>query len=176
MDISNKIGGSENVVQLFGEVKFTEVPKNNPGNGDAHFVELSSTTDWGRWDVAHELAHGWDAVNAWKHSEALEGITGGYTDLSKAWPSSCGGGNTKPGCNDAGYFYGGVPPKGSDSNFNRLQDFAESFAAYIYPGDAKDFINQYFSDQQYVHLHYGEYLTTPRGMWMAILIYLSTHP
>ena len=36
----------------------------------------------------------------------------------------------KPGCNSRGYFYGDKP-SGSDWNFNRVEDFAESVAMYV---------------------------------------------
>jgi hypothetical protein len=133
-DISNAVGGVDNMIQLFGNVDFEKrvyKEKNYQGQGSAHHVYLNSNPS--KWTIAHELAHGWDDISGHEYSTMLVGITKGYTDKSQAWPSYCGSGDTYSGCNDAGYYYGDIPPHGSDKNFNQYEDFAESFAALIYP-------------------------------------------
>ncbi|MFZ3069776.1 MAG: hypothetical protein WA110_01455, partial [Anaerolineaceae bacterium] len=98
----------------------------------------------------------------------LEEFTGGWTDPSIK--ADCQGETKLPGCNKYGYFYGGIPPKGADSNFNRKEDFAESFAAIFYVDIAQKWVNQYNYYPYKDYLFYPNYLVTPRGMWMRTLI------
>ena len=171
-DISVAIGGSGNVPKLFGEVEFEKTIMDQACMGNAHHVWLS-ILGFSKWTVAHELAHGWDAIYGGKLSKGLESFTGGYTNPIKALSLSCTD-STLPGCNKAGYFYGGIPPKGSDSNFNRSEDYAEAFTAYVYPLEAKTYIEENFIIIQ-GHLQYDDYRSTTRGMWMDALIYLFTY-
>ena len=108
------------------------------------------------WTVVHELGHAWDANHDWNLSKGLEQHTGGFTlgHLGKAlmpgwlW-DACDADSKKPGCNKAGYFYGGIPPKGSDANFNRKEDFAESVAAYVFPDEAQQEVQRYRESELY---------------------------
>jgi len=171
-DISAAIGGSGNIPKLFGEVEFEKTIMDQAGMGNAHHVWLS-ILGFSKWTVAHELAHGWDAIYGGKLSKGLESFTGGYTNPIKALSLSCTD-STLPGCNKAGYFYGGIPPKGSDSNFNRSEDYAEAFTAYVYPLEAKTYIEEHFNIIKR-YLQYDDYRSTTRGMWMDALIYLFTY-
>jgi hypothetical protein len=108
-------------------------------------IELSAKGQLSAWSVIHELAHVWDAKNGWKLSLALEEFTGGTTnpklsETKKGIPEEWDAGlksaeskpgfyGRKPGVNAYGYFYGDKP-SGSNWNFNRKEDFAESVAMY----------------------------------------------
>jgi hypothetical protein len=109
-------------------------------------IKLSANSPISTWTVLHELAHVWDAKNNWQLSLWLEKFTHGFTckplsfikrfipgqwDAGKAGPLNRPGFyGRKPGCNAAGYFYGDKP-SGSNWNFNRKEDFAESVVMYL---------------------------------------------
>jgi hypothetical protein len=108
-------------------------------------IQLSSRDSISTWSVIHELAHAWDAKNGWNLSLELEKYTGGLTspllssfrkfipgqwDAGKNGPEQKPGlYGRKPGANLAGYFYGDKP-SGSNWQFNRKEDFAESVVMY----------------------------------------------
>jgi hypothetical protein len=71
-----------------------------------------------------------------------------------------------------GYFYGGIPPKGADAGFNRLEDFAESVAAYVFPMYAKNWIYQRYGNdpQKYGRLLYPDYTQTDIWQYVNFLI------
>jgi len=140
------MGGADRFIQNLGGVT---VKKSNIGShgGEAlaHRVSLSIKGTFSAWTIAHEMAHAWDANHKWKLSVALERYTGGFTNriLSKIkkffgrWDAGLQGEEDKPGrhgrlhgCNAAGYFYGDKP-SGSNWDFNRKEDFAESVAMYL---------------------------------------------
>ena len=132
----------------------------------------SDPRSFNHWTVVHEFAHVWDLHN-WKLlSLGLEYYTGGFTlnpwniipldlDTCDQW---------KPGCNKAAYYYGGTPPKGSDINFNKEEDFAESVATYLYSGEAQDFLKDYFPKEKYPGLQYSDFKNTPRGKYVEYLL------
>jgi hypothetical protein len=108
-------------------------------------IELSARSSPSPWSVVHELAHVWDAKNDWGLSRTLQRFSGGFTSrpLSRIWrimPGAWDAGprgmvkkpgryGRKPGCNAAGYFFGDKP-SGSNWNFDRREDFAESVVMY----------------------------------------------
>lgn len=115
------------------------------GEAFAHTVSLSPNGTFSSWTVVHELGHAWDANYGWRLSRLLEKYTGGFTSRALSLikrlvhlsdsglfspESKPGRYGRRPGCNQAGYFYGDRP-SGSNWNFNRLEDFAESVAMYI---------------------------------------------
>jgi hypothetical protein len=140
------MGGNDNFKRLLGDVR---VERADTGTKLAlaykDRIQLSATGKPGSWSVIHELAHVWDAKNQWKLSLALEEYTGGFTDpslsktikgISDRWDAGSGGAERKPGfygrkpgVNAYGYFYGDRP-SGSNWNFNRKEDFAESVVMY----------------------------------------------
>ena len=67
----------------------------------------------------------------------MEEFTGGHTGPFYSKSGYCKSQPSRaPGCNDANYFYGGVPAYvSSDDHFNRKEDFTYSVAAYIYPDE-----------------------------------------
>lgn len=108
-------------------------------------IKLSAKSSPSPWSVVHELAHVWDAKNNWGLSRSLEKYTGGFTSrlllffkrfIPGQWDAGRHGPEQKPGlygrkpgCNAAGYFYGDTP-SGSNWQFNRREDFAESVVMY----------------------------------------------
>lgn len=108
-------------------------------------VTFSSVHSFTPWTVVHEFAHIWDENTGWSLSRRLERYTGGFTSRFLSWMKKFlrladlngfvkadepGKRGRKPGCNARGYFYGDKP-SGSDWNFNRVEDFAESVAMYV---------------------------------------------
>jgi hypothetical protein len=180
VDISNAVGGVDNMIKLFGNVDFEKKDMAYGGLGSVHHVDLNSDpSKWTQWTIAHELGHEFDALSGWRNSEELENFTGGHTNWCQGILVNLGVSNCtsyyEPGCNNAGYYYGDIPPKGADENFNRGEDFAESFAALIYPERALASKNRY-SDNPFLYnlFNYSDYTTTLRGLWMKSLIDLST--
>ncbi len=115
------------------------------GEALEHRVSFSLKGSFSAWTIVHEFAHAWDANHGWRLSRQLEKYTGGFTSpalallkrLARLSDSGLFSPEKKPGrygrrsgCNQAGYFYGDRP-SGSNWDFNRLEDFAESVAMYI---------------------------------------------
>lgn len=140
------IGGPEKFKECIGgaTVKKADIGSHG-GEALQHRVSLSTRGKFSAWTVVHEFAHAWDANNGWKLSRMLEKYSGGHTSpvlsimkrLVKLSDSGFlsdedkpGRRGRQPGCNRAGYFYGDIP-SGSNWNFNRIEDFAESVAMYV---------------------------------------------
>ena len=147
------VGGAAKVKTYTGGVTVRKADMGSHG-GEAlsHRVSLSTKGPFSAWTVVHEFAHAWDANHNWGLSRLLETYTGGFTNRALAFakrivgqPDSGlfsdedqpGRRGRKPGCNAAGYFYGDKP-SGSNWNFNRLEDFAESVAMYVGWGRGND--------------------------------------
>ena len=140
------MGGNQNFKHQFGEVL---IERADTGTSLAlaykDRIKLSEKSQFSAWSVIHELAHVWDAKNQWNLSLALEKATGGTTNLflsnlkkkiPNQWDAGLSGAEKipgrygrKPGVNAYGYFYGDTP-SGSNWQFNRKEDFAESVAMY----------------------------------------------
>jgi RHS repeat-associated protein len=137
---------------------------------------INGWVNFDAWTIVHELGHLWDGRYGWRLSIGLERFTGGHTDVWEAYElfysGRCDPPNFRlPGCNRAGYFYGGVPAKGSDINFNREEDFAESVAAYVFPNEAQREIQRYHKSELYRGLlYYENYRDTPRWQYINRLI------
>jgi len=130
---------------------------------------MTQAVDFDAWSVVHELGHAWDYHFYNRLSAGLEEQTGGHTDPRNELPSDCD--PHEPGCNDAGNFYGGIPPKGADSGFNRLEDFAESVAAYVFPPYAQNRVrNEYYKTVYEALLYYEDYSATERYRYIESLI------
>ncbi|MFO3795959.1 MAG: hypothetical protein ACK8QZ_01565 [Anaerolineales bacterium] len=186
-----EMGGPKNFRQELGPIRFIK-DDTMPWGGTGGKGQVSLRTGFTEWTVAHELAHAWDANHGWRLSEELERYTGGYT-LEKSpygFVEYCAVYDPYqelPGCNDAHYFYGDVPPKTSDRHFNRLEDFAESVTAYLYPEQAKKEVQEQlrryekiFGEEspnyrQYeTYLHYTDFRSTKRGKFVTILFKKAT--
>jgi len=141
------------------------------GLGDKNKVIYNTGAGWGEWRVVHELAHAWDANHGWSLSRELKQKTGGSFSLKgiiSYWLGACD--PTQPGCNHAGYVWGDVPPKGADGNFDQREDFAESVAAYLYPEEAKSYINENFPEERFKRFQYDSFLDRKRGKFIEELM------
>jgi hypothetical protein len=159
------MGGSSDFRKELGKVSFIKDDIDVGGLGSKHKVQLNKNGGWDDWTVVHELAHSWDANNNWEFSKGLQKDTGGKTNWFQGIKVRLGLSGCldfqSSGCNNAGYYYGDIPAKGSDKNFNRKEDFAESVATYVLGQDrAKNFINAYYPNTAY--LHYSDYSKTKR--------------
>jgi hypothetical protein len=172
-------------------------------------IQFSAGSPVSAWSVIHELAHVWDAQHEWTLSAQLETFTGGTTDAEKSaalksrpaeWDAGAEGPlkqpgkyGRKPGVNKAGYFYGDTP-SGSNWNFNRKEDFAESVVMYcgwgrnnvlsrtahgrieryLLPNGAKDPIYGVAENwSEYARYFYpagGDYAATKRWLFIARLL------
>lgn len=144
--LANTLGGPEKFVRHLGGVSVRRAALGaRGGQASAHRVTFAQGRSFSAWTVVHEFAHAWDANYGWRLSRLLERYTGGFTspflarlirlagraDVGSSGPErQPGRQGRKPGCNRAGYFYGDRP-SGSNWNFNRREDFAESVAMYI---------------------------------------------
>ena len=130
---------------------------------------MTQAVDFDAWSVVHELGHAWDNHFHNRLSAGLEEQTGGNTDPRNKPPNDCD--PHEPGCNGAGYYYGGTPPKGADSGFNRLEDFAESVASYVFPGYAQYRVrSEYYNTVYEALLYYEDYSATERYRYIDTLI------
>ena len=144
--LASTMGGRERFVNNLDHVAIQKADiGTHGGEALAHKVSLSTKRPASAWTIVHELAHAWDANYRWRLSVALEKYTGGRTSYvlgllkrfsgrADASPFKAGKEPGRrgrlPGCNASGYFYGDKP-SGSDWNFNRKEDFAESVAMYL---------------------------------------------
>ncbi len=92
-------------------------------------------------------------------SEKLVIATGGRFDTPGL---NCEGRKWLPGCNAIQYYYGDIPPKGSDNNFTPGEDFAESVAAYVFPSYADAQVSGFRGNEKEQYLFYSNYTKTKR--------------
>ena len=143
-----------------------------PGTRISEMI-VNDDVDFDAWSIVHELGHVWDINHDWGLSKGLEEYTGGSTSgrMDPILFLHCDINNRRPGCNTAGYFYGGIPPKGSDVNFNRKEDLAESVAAYVFPDEAQQEVQRYRESELYRGLlYYENYHDTLRWHYIHGLI------
>lgn len=175
-DLSNAMVGPANLVQKLGPVTIRLAEMKHRGlasKGEVKFTTGKASIDL--WTVVHELAHVWDARFGWRLSEALQTYTGGYTNWFamqfKKWRGDCDEQLRQPGCNRFGYFYSGPPPAGSDGNFNRKEDFAESVAGYVYPTVVQTRVDRFKNNDRYRELlYYSDYTQTKRWAFVDGLV------
>ena len=177
-DLANAMGGSEEFRRNLGGVSIIKKDLVGRRNGEAvaHSVWLdpdlftnapAKNSGNPRWTVVHELVHAWDGANGWELSRQFERDTGGHTNILEGFVRRSFGGcpsESLPGCNDRGYFYGDIPPKGSGRAFTREEDFAESATAYVYPQVATARDHDLYGQSS--PLYYSTYETTKR--WQPI--------
>jgi len=154
-DLAGVMGGAERFRENLGGVRIARQQMRAGGRARAHRVWLNAG-GFTKWTVVHELGHAWDAANSWRLSRGLEEFTGGRTVWEwRGWlPRRI-------------YKFGGVPPKGADQRFNRLEDFAESVTTYVYPGEAQVFIQQHFPPDRFPDFQYENYYQTQRALYVA---------
>lgn len=175
-DLGSAMGGGEKFIENIGRITITQVDMKYRGLASARGVKFTaSPISIDQWTVVHELAHVWDANSGWRLSKGLESYTGGRTSLVRMainWArGECDEKRRLPGCNRYGYFYGDVPPAGSDQNFNRKEDFAESVTSYVYPALVQPRVDRFKDDEQYQNLlYYADYTQTRRWAFVDGLI------
>jgi hypothetical protein len=128
---------------------------------------MDSTLNFDEWTVVHEMGHVWDLNNNGKWHDRLVSYTNGHRSESEHKKKKCTN-NWEPGCNSASYFYGDKPPKGSDVNFNPEEDFAESFAGFVFPNDVTSYVKSHFKDIP--QLLYSDYTKTLRYSFINDLV------
>ena len=186
-DLSRSMGGADKFRKFIGNATIKKAPKSQCGTEFRGCTEMwwsryvvfreggipptnvdvrnSSSID--KWTVVHEFAHAWDRSYGWDLSDGIGGYIGDR-------PKNCDSNNRKPGCNDAGYFYTGIPPAGSGIGFNQLEDFAESVTAFVYPSTAEAKVAVYKNDPQLrQYLYYSDYSQTTRWQYINALISLG---
>ena len=175
-DLATAMGGPPKFFQNLGPMTIKQQAMKYRGlayRGALKFTASPISID--HWTVVHELSHAWDANFGWQLSRALERYTGGYTSyvsmLLKKWRGEFDAESRLPGCNRYGYFYGDRPPAGSDQNFNRKEDFAESVTAYVYPALVQSRVDRFKDDEHYRHtLYYSDYRQTRRWAFINELV------
>lgn len=170
------------IPELFNRQITTLKHSGRPGRvGRTKDNKIILDDDWTDWTFAHELGHRWN--NAWdrlpeqrlrqamgagkfewlkeylrRFEKWLEGVLKKFNIKKKIdWPSLW----YKPGS--------APPPCGVDRNFNASEDLAESFAATIFPGEAKTRASNVAT--RAINLAkswdwsntFSDYLQTPRG-------------
>jgi len=142
-------------------------------------VAISNTDNIDKWTVVHEFGHGWDRNNRWKLSEQMMKYTNSYynkpASIIKRILGNCdyvdeNNHDRYPGCNVAGYYYQGKPPKGSGPGFNHLEDFAEAVTAYVYPGKAEEKVAKYQGSIYEDLFYYEHYSDTQRYDFIQSLL------
>ena len=175
-DLASAMGGPDKFIQNIGSITISQVEMKYRGLASVHGIKFTAAEiSIDPWTVVHELAHVWDANAGWGLSRALESYTGGRTNLVamvlQRVRGECDEKHRMPGCNRFGYFYGDVPPAGSDQNFNRKEDFAESVTAYVYPALVQGRVDRFKDDDSYRdQLYYSDYTQTRRWAFVDGLI------
>ncbi len=120
--LANLMGESANFIRNLGGVTVKKADiGTHGGEALAHQVSLSTKGSFSPWTVVHEFSHAWDANYGWRLSRLLEQYTGGYTNPLLSYLKQLTGRSDsaflspeqkpgrygrRPGCNQAGYFYG----------------------------------------------------------------------
>jgi hypothetical protein len=115
-----------------------------------------------RWTIVHELAHAWDFSSGTRLSRQMQRAThsnGLLALLKLRYPA-----------NPHFWYHVGSPPPpcGTDVNFNRMEDFAESVAAFVYPELAKQRAAK--RGLPYDMFGYDNFMETPRGKFIGGLV------
>ncbi|MEA5077870.1 MAG: hypothetical protein VB013_04795 [Anaerolineaceae bacterium] len=116
-----------------------------------------------KWTVVHEFGHAWDFASGLRNSSRMQHFTHswGPLPLLHQW---------RPADERFWYHPGSLPPPcGKDRNFNRLEDFAEAVAAYVYPEEAKKRADE--RGMGYELYGYESFYATPRGRFIHELIH-----
>jgi hypothetical protein len=155
--------------QMFGPVVFDKAAMGKGGLGEAHHITLNENfSKYSQndqvWDIAHELGHAWDGASGWNLSKELQ------EDVHSIYPSriskdewdygSSGNGPGATGWPDSSW--GDRDPT---SRWNAKEDFAQSFAAYIYIVPAADKLRVNY--HQTYGSGYNSYYDTPRGQYIT---------
>jgi RHS repeat-associated protein len=170
------MGGNNQFIKKTGGISISQDKTGNAAGltWPHRIVYTDADSSFTYWTVMHELAHAWDANYNWNLSKELEKFTGGYTNKTlsniKTTLNLCDTDHRYPGCNIAGYYYGGKAPKGSDVNFNREEDFAESVTSYFYEEEAENMVRRYKGTEYEKNLYYIDYSQTSRWKFVDTLL------
>ena len=161
------------MLEMFGAIAFDKKAMGYGGLGEAHHITLNEdSSQWDTWSVAHELGHAWDGANEWHLSEGLQNSVGSEYPIlySGRSGSSINYGTSANGPGATGWpTSNGKWPWDKAKNWNGKEDFAQSFAAYIYPTEAANkLLNNY--RETYQMYGYSSYGYTPRGQYIRSLI------
>ena len=175
VDTSRAMKGLNNFIFNYGFIQVHRKVDSDPNvkarGGSQELIVNDTRHDVDHWTVAHELGHIWDAKINWQLSEKLVEFT---KQFGKNWGTPvCDKDKKMPGCNAASYVYYDVLAHGSGGTMNSKEDFANSFAAYVYPVDTQGRIQKYETLDQGIYkdyLYYTDYRTTLRWKYIDALI------
>jgi hypothetical protein len=177
IDLSRAMGGLNKFIYNLGYINVYKAQITSKASAGAYYMKVNNSRhDLDSWTVVHELGHSWDYKNGNALSNGLVQFT---TALEPNINTvTCDAANRLPGCNTAGYVYAGIPAAGSNANFNAVEDFAESLAAYVYPNEAYARVRTYETVNKGLYkdfLYYSDYRTTLRWTYIDTVIRLSAH-
>lgn len=170
MDIEMVVGGADAMRKKFGTVTFvwarsyTGAMKTWDRVITVGFLVGGEERARVKFQFAHELGHIWDQNSGWELSKGLQDYT--HADYPTFAKGRYGNIVLDPGSPGIGPGSLGWPIKFStdDHPFNKAEDFANSFAAYIYPDRAKWRAKQNGTS-------YSGFRSTPRGQYIEDIIW-----
>ncbi len=170
--ITGDRGGTEEFRTQVGGITVAKNPalnaKGHPGETLRPRMDFWMGSPLSRWTVYHEFGHAWDQYRKGALSQGLMVGTGGSYGVP--YQGATPGDTWSPGCNTVGYYYGDIPPKGSDRNFTKEEDWAESLATYVYPQGAAVIVAGFKNDPQKRGLYYPDYAATKRYAYIEKVI------
>ncbi|MBI5934473.1 MAG: hypothetical protein HY867_12260 [Chloroflexi bacterium] len=152
LDIIAAVGSANVMMKMFGAVTFdrnVEHPSYGGQLKDDGTISMNPNGNWTAFGVAHELGHLWDQNNDGDLSKGLQDQVGSSYPVGDDYGDRGNG----PALAD-----GGWPSSGNDYLWNKGEDFANSFAGYVYPVRAEN------------KWTVPDWRDTPRGLWISALI------
>ncbi len=141
---------------------------------------INADINFDAFTIVHEIGHAWDLQNHGKYHLELEKRSDGRTNvifqyLPQCWDDT---GRRLPGCNAAGYDFGGTPLYGGGNDFNALEDSANSVAVYVFPVSPQQIIESRYNAQsgqyeEYYQYHQSYYWTLDQLMDNPRWIYID---
>jgi hypothetical protein len=128
---------------------------------------INPNINFDAFTIAHEIGHAWNFQNNKVYERNIEWRTGGTTNPIYQFMPQCWNDTEHrlPGCNNAGYYFGGTPLYGGGSNFNISEDFANSVAVYMFPSKSQDIVNERYNDNDPNSQWYKYYRYNPYYYW-----------
>lgn len=138
LNISKKPVLTINGKQVIGPIRGF-APPSWVGIGDIALPDYFFSRDdlYAKYSVVHELAHVWDRRSGKKLSKGISAAAGtkwvcGYQGLNCKYDLGLARGNEEPPGRPGQYNYAGK---------NEMEDWAESFATYVYPAYYSQYLN-----------------------------------